>query len=54
MDSPLVALAFGFSESVTITVKLYVPGVVGVPEITPEDAAMVSPGGKEPTLIDHL
>ena len=54
IERPLVALSLGFSESVTMTVKLYVPGVVGVPEITPVDGAMVSPGGKAPTLIDHV
>ena len=37
MDSALVALAAGFSESVTWTVKLAVPAVVGVPEMTPVD-----------------
>jgi hypothetical protein len=53
MESPFVAVACGFSESVTMTVKLNVPGVVGMPEITPVDGARVSPGGKEP-MIDHV
>ena len=36
--------------SVTVTKKVYVPAVVGVPEIVPVAAAKVSPGGKEPLV----
>ena len=35
-------------ESVTVTVKLYAPLVVGVPEITPVDAAIERPLGNWP------
>jgi hypothetical protein len=34
------------SESVAVTVKIVVPAVVGVPEITPEELS-VRPSGKE-------
>ena len=40
--------------SVTITMKVYVPGVVGVPEITPEAALRFSTGGREPPVTDHV
>jgi hypothetical protein len=40
--------------SVTVTMKVYVPGVVGLPEITPEAALRVSPGGGEPPVTDHV
>ena len=33
------------SESVSRTVKVYVPEVVGVPEIVPVSAPKLSPGG---------
>jgi len=38
--------------SVTWMVKLYVPAVVGVPEIV--HAVRVSPGGKEPLIIEQV
>ena len=44
----------GLPLSLTATVKLKVPLVVGVPEITPLEAARVSPAGKLPALIDHV
>lgn len=47
---PNVAMAVfgvGLIESVTCTVKLYGPAVVGVPVIVPVDPT-VSPGGKVP------
>lgn len=41
--------------SVTLTVKLYVPGVVGVPVIDAgADADRLSPGGSCPAAIDHV
>ena len=43
----------GAVESVTLTVKLEAPAVVGVPAIPPVEAFRVSPGGKAPELIDH-
>jgi hypothetical protein len=51
MLSGCVAL-FEFA-SVTFTVKLDVPGVVGVPEMSPEDAFRVKPSGKLPSVIVH-
>lgn len=42
-------------ESVTSTVKLYVPGVVGVPpSINPVFASIVKGGGNDPTGIVHV
>src|SRR4051794_32311498 len=42
-----------FAESVTLTVKLEVPAVVGVPVIVPF-VASVSPAGSDPALTDHV
>jgi hypothetical protein len=49
-----VAVCAGFSASLTSTVKLDVPVVVGVPEITPVLAASDSPAGKLPTAMLHV
>lgn len=38
--------------SVTFTVKFHVPAAVGVPVMDPT-IDMVSPGGSDPTLMDH-
>jgi len=43
-----------FSESLTCTVNEAVPAVVGVPEMTPVDAARLSPAGKAPALTLQL
>ena len=40
-------------ESLTATVKVKFPGCVGVPEITPELACRLSPGGNEPAVTLH-
>jgi len=40
--------------SVTVTMKVYVPLVVGVPEIVPAPALRVRPGGREPPVIAHV
>jgi hypothetical protein len=40
--------------SVTRTVKLAVPAVVGVPEMIPVLAARLKPAGKVPVVIDHV
>jgi hypothetical protein len=40
-------------SSVTWTVKLLVPAVVGVPEITPVAGLRLSPAGRLPTVIAH-
>ena len=48
-----VAFWVGSPASVAWTVKLDAPLAVGVPEITPVDASIESPGGNEPALSDH-
>src|ERR1700761_3809777 len=42
----------GFAESVTVTVTVVVPGVVGVPLITQPE--MVKPAGSVPAVIVQL
>jgi hypothetical protein len=49
-----VAVSLGVEESVTLTVKLDVPVVVGVPEITPVLGVSLSPAGRVPTEIDQV
>jgi hypothetical protein len=44
----------GAVESVTLAVKLNVPAVVGVPEITPVNAARLNPAGSVPELTLQL
>ena len=51
----LVVVAAGVAESVTRTVKVDVPEVVGVPEMPPVEAFRVSPAGREkPLTSDHV
>ena len=50
MLSGAIAVAGGDSESLTCTVKLAVPAVIGVPEITPLLALRVKPLGKLPLM----
>ena len=52
IDRALVAVAARLS--VTWTVKLDVPAVVGVPVIAPVDELSDSPLGRDPTDIDHM
>jgi hypothetical protein len=52
MERDRVALAALLS--VTCIVKFEVPGLVGVPEITPVDGARDNPAGKVPALIDQV
>ncbi len=52
MLSGAVALCPG--RRATWTVKLEVPVVVGVPEITPVPAARVSPAGNVPLATDQV
>jgi hypothetical protein len=47
-------LAVVLFASVTWTVKLDVPAVVGVPEITPVEAARLNPAGRLPVVINHV
>ena len=51
IDRNLVAAVI---PSATRTVKLDVPAVVGVPEITPVAAVSDSPAGSEPADIDQV
>ena len=39
-----------FAASVTFTVNDAVPAVVGVPEITPEEATILNPAGNVPAV----
>ena len=50
------AVLAGFSESVTVTVKLLVPtcGPVGVPVIAPVAALSARPAGKLPVVTAHV
>jgi hypothetical protein len=52
IDSALEADCCGLPASVTVIVKLNVPAAVGVPEIAPVDALIVTPSGKLPET-DH-
>ncbi len=44
----------GLLLSVTVTVKVEVPLVVGVPDIVPVEDASVSPAGNWPELTDQV
>ena len=50
------SLAAGPAESVTATLKLKLPAVVGTPEITPTLGSSINPGGNgpEPSAIRQL
>jgi len=50
--SESTVLAVTESLSVTLTVKLDGPGVVGVPEMVPP--ARLSPAGSDPPATDHI
>ena len=55
MASDLVAVcAVGRVASITLTVKLKTPEPVGVPEIVPVPTLKLTPGGRDPELIDHV
>jgi hypothetical protein len=53
IDRAFVAVSAGVCESVTLTVKLEVPAVVGVPEMTPPEERD-NPAGSEPDASDHV
>ena len=42
------------AESVTVTLKLVVPAVVGLPEITPDVERLRPAGSEEPLLTAHV
>jgi hypothetical protein len=50
----LVVDAWPLVESVTVTVKLNVPAVVGVPVTAPVEGFNVRPGGSEPVVIANV
>jgi hypothetical protein len=53
-DNPADAVWVGELLSLTAAVKLNVPPVVGVPEITPVLAWSVTPAGRLPEVTDHM
>jgi hypothetical protein len=50
---PVAVWGVGAAESVTVTVKVEVPGVVGTPVITPAELR-VSPPGRLPEVTAHM
>ena len=54
IESGFEAVCWGLLLSVTVTVKLKVPGVVGVPKMEPTVVLSDNPGGKLPLEIDHV
>jgi hypothetical protein len=54
MDMAADCVWTGLLLSLTATLKLKVPPVVGVPEIIPLPAANVRPPGRLPDVIDHV
>jgi hypothetical protein len=52
MTSALVSVRW--ASMTALTVNVYVPAVVGVPEMTPSEAPSTTPGGSAPSLIDHV
>ncbi len=54
MLSACEALCGGLLESVTFTVKLEVPAVVAVPEITPVLLFKLRPAGNVPVVMLHV
>src|SRR4051812_245019 len=54
MLNNLLTFCTGFPASVTFTVKLNVPAVVGVPLIAPLVALIANPVGRPPAVIDQL
>jgi hypothetical protein len=50
----VAVFAVGVAESVTITVKLAVAAMVGVPEMTPVAGVRLSSVGRAPAEIDHV
>ena len=57
-DALLITMLKSFASFpalfVALTLKLYVPVIVGVPEISPEEAFKSKPGGRLPLAIDHV
>jgi hypothetical protein len=50
IDRLAEAVLAGLLESVTVTVKLEVPELVGVPVIAPLEASRLNPAGREPLV----
>ena len=53
IESCLVTVACGESESLAWTVNVEVPVAVGVPDIRPAEESE-RPGGREPAVMDHV
>jgi hypothetical protein len=53
-DRETTLVCTGLDESATVKVKLAVPLAVGFPEITPVDAARLSPAGRVPVVRDQV
>ena len=54
IESVVVAVAAGEAESVTVTLKLTVPAVVGVPVITPVALSVNPAGSALPVASAHV
>ena len=53
IESACVSVAEGTCASATCAVKLYVPAVLGVPVMAPEEPFRDSPFGRLPEATDH-
>ena len=54
IDRLAEAALAGMLESVTVTVKLEVPEVLGLPVIAPLEAPRLSPAGSDPEVIAQV
>jgi hypothetical protein len=54
IDRLAEAVLAGLLESVTVTVKLEVPEVLGLPVIAPLEAPRLSPAGSDPEVIAQV
>ena len=54
MPKDSVAVCTGLPASLTWSVTVLVPAMVGTPEITPVVEFRVRPVGKDPVAIDHV
>ena len=53
MDKSRLDTSGTWPESVAVTVKPYVPAVVGTPCSAPVDASNETPAGRVPAVTDH-
>ena len=54
MFRPCEAETDGFSASLTFTLKIAVPGAVGLPEMAPVARSRLSPAGSAPLVTDQV